>query len=181
MPRHLSHGGKPDAGVSSTAVFRLSNPAHEDARQELLRKYGTPSNNCMTFTRRFAEQFSDLKRVCGFYYAPNFAASHGEHWWLVDQQGAVVDPTADQFASAGTGHYVPYDPEKHQVVKGKCMHCGQGLFSRIGAYPCSRECDEAIVQEYECRLSGGPYEEDMTFSCDADITRDYGIVFPLPC
>jgi hypothetical protein len=157
--------------------FRLQDPRHEAVRQELLRRYRTASYNCGTFTRAMAERFPDLKRVPGFYYAPDSDASHGEHWWLEDAQGAIVDPTADQFPSQGRGRYVRYSPRIHKLLKGKCMGCGRSLYTREGTYPCSKGCDEELAAEYGTRLAGGPYEDDMEFSCDADITERYGIVF----
>lgn len=156
--------------------FRLAHPHYEDARKELLRKYRSSYCNCGPFTRVMASLFPELMRVAGFYSAPN-GASQGEHWWLTDSHGTIVDPTADQFPSQGTGTYVEYDPKLHLLLKGKCMNCGTALYTRDGAYPCSRECDEALAGEFETTSCGGPYEEDMTFTSDADITTRYGLQF----
>ncbi len=155
--------------------FRLSDPRYESARQDLLRQYGSPHHRCGTFTRLMAEQFPELKRVAGYYHAPFGDVSHGEHWWLETAAGDIVDPTADQFPSNGTGRYVRYDPRVHTTVKGTCMNCGMSLVSRIGTYPCSQSCDEALSKEYGVRLSGGPYELDMDISCDDDVATKYGI------
>ncbi len=160
-------------------AFSLTEPRYEAARQDLVRRYGTSSYNCSSFTRAMAEQFPELSRVAGFYLAPDDTPM-GEHWWLVDRQGRIVDPTADQFPCEGKGRYVRYDPKLHKVPKGKCMGCGLSLYSRTGHYPCSRSCDEMMAQEYGVRLAGGPYEEDMDFSCDAELSEKYGIDIPMP-
>lgn len=161
--------------------FRLQDPGHEAVRRLLLSKYGTSHFHCAQFVREMQARFPDLRRVAGFYYAPDSDASHGEHWWLEDERGNVIDPTADQFPSQGTGRYVRYDPRLHCVVKGKCMNCGIGLFSREGSYPCSRSCAKDLAQAYGFREAQGPFEVDMEFTTDADITEKYGIAFSTPC
>lgn len=157
--------------------FALQDPRYEAARRALLRRYGSSHNNCGLFSRELARQFPELRAVAGFYFSPG-GASHGEHWWLETAAGTIVDPTADQWPSHGRGRYERYDPARHLVVKGTCPCCGAGLYSRASAYPCSRDCDEELAGEYGTRLSGGPYEEDMELSCDADVTAKYGL--PLP-
>ena len=154
--------------------FRLENPEYDSLRRELLQKHGTSSGSCDYFTRVMAERFPELKRVAGFYYAPGGVASHGEHWWLTDKDGNIVDPTADQFPSQGTGVYVPYDPKKHSVAKGSCPWCGITLFA-FERKPCSQECAEDLAQEWGCKVSEGPYEVDMEFSCDFELSEKYGV------
>ena len=129
-----------------------------------------------------AARFPHLKPVAGFYYSPGTpeqpeGVSHGEHWWLQDGDDTIIDPTADQFPCQGLGRYVRYDPTLHAVVKGKCPCCGLGLYTRQGTYPCSPDCAQAMADEYGCRVAPGPFEVDMDFETDADITERYGIVF----
>jgi hypothetical protein len=157
--------------------FSLAEPRYEQARKALLDRFRTSHEMCSTFTHNLALQFPELSRVAGFYQDNEDGASR-EHWWLVTPTGEIVDPTADQFSDCGRGVYQRYDPELHLVVKGKCPCCGIGLYTRTGAYPCSEPCDAELAAEYGCQLSQGPYECDMEFTTDADITRKYGIVFP---
>lgn len=132
---------------------------------------------CGVFTRLFAERFKSLKVVPGYYLTSPEGASRGEHWWLVDSAGAIVDPTADQFPEREHGHYLPYDPRIHMVVKGKCLCCGVLLYSKEGSAPCSLGCDEELAAEFDCLLTGGPYEADMEFGCDLDLALKYGCTF----
>jgi hypothetical protein len=157
-------------------TFRLQHPAYEAMRRELLHRYGSASCNCGTFTRQMAQRFPELTRVPGFYLAPG-GASHGEHWWLEAPDGSIVDPTADQWPSCGTGTYVRYDPTKHLLPKGTCPYCGTSVMSRAGNHPCSLDCDEGLAEEYGMRLAGGPYDADMALTCDADIAK-YGLPVP---
>ncbi len=161
--------------------FCLQDPRHEAVRQELLARYGTSNADCGVFTREMQRRFPELTRVPGFYYPPDSEWSHGEHWWLEDAQGRVIDPTADQWPSCGKGRYVRYDPHVHRVVKGKCMNCGVGLFSREGHYACSPSCADDLFEAYHWRTHG-PYESEMEFSCDAELSQKYGLTFanPLP-
>ena len=158
--------------------FQLKEPRYEEMRRQLLRRYGTSHNYCSQFTRRMAEQFPELRRVAGFYKSPA-GASHGEHWWLETPDGVIVDPTADQWPSKGTGKYVRYDPALHLVSKGSCPSCGVGLYSRAGSYPCSEDCDQSLATEYGVLKMGGPYDQDMELNCDADVAK-YGLALPQP-
>ena len=154
-------------------TFKLEEPRYEALRLELLSRTMSSTGACGSFTRVFAERVPELTRVPGFYISPA-GHSHGEHWWLVDAAGNIVDPTADQFPSQGTGNYVPYDPTKHLVAKGRCRNCGCTLFA-FPDRPCSAECDEALADEWNCEPSNGPYEVDIQFSNDAELADEYGV------
>jgi hypothetical protein len=155
-------------------AFRLENPRYEALRSELIQKHRSSHGSCGHFTKIFAERFKELTRVPGFYFAPGGKSSHGEHWWLTDPKGNIVDPTADQFPSQGNGVYVAYDPKVHKVAKGRCPGCGVTLFA-FQWKPCSPECSEDIAAEWGCQPAKGPFEVDMEFSCDAELTEKYGI------
>lgn len=157
--------------------FRLQDPEHEALRSELVVKYGTSHHMCGTFTRIFAERFPSLRRVPGYYYDRPDGWSHGEHWWLVDQAGRIIDPTADQFPTREQGHYVAYDPRLHCLPKGKCPCCCASLYSSEGQVPCSPGCDEELAREYELEQWGGPYESNMEFETDLDLVLKYGCKF----
>jgi hypothetical protein len=162
-----------------TANFRLQDPGHEAVRRLLLERHGGSQARCAQFTREFQLRFPDLRRVAGFYYAADSDWCYGEHWWCEDVHGKVIDPTGDQFPCQGTGRYVKYDPHQHKVVKGKCMNCGTGLFSREGTYACSQACAHDLFTEYGWRVQG-PFEVDMDFSCDADLVLKHGMKFSDP-
>lgn len=167
----------------ATAGFRLADPRYDSFRCELKARFGTSQQMCGTFTRLMCKQFPELKAVAGFYQpAGSSPEIRGiEHWWCEDATGMIHDATADQFRCQGHGRYVRYDPRLHLTAKGTCMNCGAGLVSRLGTYPCSKECDEALAQEYGTRLCGGPYETDVeaaNLTCDADVAAFVGK--PLP-
>ncbi len=166
----------------ASAPYLLKNPLHEAFRQELLARYRTSRYNCGTFVRAMHKKFPELRMVPGYYYTPDGRDSLGEHWWLQDEQGAIIDPTADQFSCLDRGRYVPYDPGTHLTVKGKCLHCGAGLVLRQGASACSASCAKAICEELGCVFTQGPWDEDFEgqLDCDLDIVRHAGLSLTLP-
>ena len=100
---------------------------------------------CAEVTLQMQEVFPELTRVRGHYY--DFAWGRRGHWWLVDSDGTVVDPTAAQFPSQGTGEYEPWE-EGAPEPTGKCMNCGDYAYDNKGA--CSPECNKILEAEYGC-------------------------------
>jgi len=98
--------------------------------------YGT----CAEITLGLAEKFPDLKRVRGHYYCPTWGER--AHWWLVDKDGQIVDPTASQFPSGGAGVYVSWE-EGSREPTGTCPQCGDYVYD--GGTCCSESCHSAYV------------------------------------
>jgi hypothetical protein len=90
---------------------------------------------CAKVTEAMQLAFPELTRVRGHYYC----LSWGErsHWWLVDTDGEVVDPTAAQFPSGGHGVYVPWE-EGTPEPTGVCPNCGGYVYT--GDTCCSENC-----------------------------------------
>ena len=87
---------------------------------------------CAEQTLRMQKVFSELKRVRGHYHCVVWGER--SHWWLVDQKGDIIDPTADQFPSCG-GEYVEWEGEE---PTGKCPNCGGYCYRGEGL--CSKTC-----------------------------------------
>jgi hypothetical protein len=108
-------------------------------------------SKCAEVTTLMKEAFPELTRVRGEVYIlpANF---HREHWWLVDELGAVVDPTADQYFTPFYGYscimeYLPRDESLPEVV-GVCTNCGQYCLPPEGnSFACSKKC-HAILEKY---------------------------------
>ena len=107
---------------------------------EYVPTYKEALGNCVGLTEAMAICFPELTRVRGNYYC----ASWGErtHWWLVDAEGNIVDPTAKQFPSEGRGAYVPWQ-EGEKEPTGKCPNCGEYAYDN--QYFCSDECGHAYA------------------------------------
>ena len=73
---------------------------------------------CKEATLKMQEAFPEFKRVKGHYY--DLLWGERAHWWLVSEEG-IVDPTAAQFPTKGTGEYIEWVGEE---ATGKCPNCG---------------------------------------------------------
>jgi hypothetical protein len=84
-----------------------------------------------------------LRAVRGHYWCPIWN-SNEQHWWCVDADGTIIDPTAKQFPSAGLGEYTEFNGEV------SCDECGctgkEGDFSFESNYAfCSYICHGRFV------------------------------------
>jgi hypothetical protein len=90
---------------------------------------------CAEVTIAMQATFPELRRVRGHYYCPVWGER--EHWWLIDAEGEIVDPTAKQFPSGGLGEYVEWD-ESQPEPTGMCPNCGGHCYG--GESVCSEKC-----------------------------------------
>lgn len=100
---------------------------------------------CGAATAAMKEAFPELRIERGHVQAP---WGKDAHWWCVDTDGTIVDPTASQFQTwLSPEDYEPYrdgDP----VRVSTCMHCGEGVWrSDPKARPtfCGDECEQATA------------------------------------
>lgn len=101
---------------------------------------------CAEVTAAMASAFPELRRVRGHYYCTVWGQR--THWWLVDRDGARVDPTATQFPSKGVGVYEEW-AEGEEEPSGKCQNCSGYVYG--GGTVCSDQC----AREYERYLMTG--------------------------
>lgn len=59
---------------------------------------------CKEFSEQLCINNPQLRIVRGYYYCPILNTEEG-HWWCVDKEGNIHDPTKLQFPSAGNGEY----------------------------------------------------------------------------
>jgi hypothetical protein len=95
---------------------------------------------CREVAEAMAAAFPELVRVRGHYYC--WAWGERTHWWLIDPEGQIVDPTAEQFPSKGHGVYTPWD-ESQPEPTGICPNCGEYTFD--GSTCCSEACGNAYA------------------------------------
>lgn len=99
--------------------------------------YGT----CNQVTQQMVIEFPDLTRVRGHYLCPLWGQR--EHWWLVDPEGEIVDPTKKQFPSKGTGQYIPLK-EGTPEPTGKCPNCSAYVYD--GNTCCCPGCFKEYIE-----------------------------------
>lgn len=80
-----------------------------------------------------------LRLVRGHYYCNRWGKQ--AHWWCVDQNGNIVDPTREQFPSLGFGRYEEYDGTIVCDQCGKRQPESESIIGGNGHYTfCSGEC-----------------------------------------
>jgi len=95
---------------------------------------------CDQITQEMQKAFPHLQRARGFYYC--FLWGQRTHWWLVDTDDTIVDPTAAQFPSKGKGVYEEISDEEisDRVPVGVCANCGGPRYAKDDGTVCSEEC-----------------------------------------
>ena len=74
---------------------------------------------CKELAEKLASK-NGYKLVRGFYYDPIWNKKE-QHWWCVDNNGNIHDPTALQFPSNGMGEY----EEFNGIIE--CANCGRPI------------------------------------------------------
>lgn len=83
-----------------------------------------------------------LTLVRGHYFCPEWGEQ--AHWWCQRPDGTIVDPTAAQFPSKGSGDYVPFDGTVECSECGKAMKEEEAQFESRYAF-CSDLCHGRFV------------------------------------
>lgn len=98
---------------------------------------------CKQATDRMIIEFPELKQVRGWYHCPIWGRR--THWWCVDPDGQIVDPTVRQFPSHAIAHESFYEEYIDQPIPtGRCLECGELLYH--GATVCSDTCYSAFAR-----------------------------------
>ena len=94
---------------------------------------------CKEMSEALIEQNPKLKLIRGHYHYLN-GGHIDQHWWCVDEDGKIIDPTCRQFPCKGLGEYIEFNG----VIT--CSQCGikvkeeRATFYSNYAY-CSYECN----------------------------------------
>jgi hypothetical protein len=99
----------------------------------------TAFGQCKKICEEMNKVFPELKLIRGHYFCPIW--EERGHWWLVNHNNDIIDPTAIQFPSKGEGLYIPWD-ESQAEPTGKCPNCGELIFD--GRYV-HKECEIAFI------------------------------------
>ena len=94
--------------------------------------------HCQSYTLRMKDEFPELEVQIGWYHDSPWGLRG--HWWLVSSDGEIVDPTARQFPSKGTGRY-EFVKEADRPI-GKCANCGSFCYNGAPSEMlCSEQCE----------------------------------------
>lgn len=88
---------------------------------------------CKEFCEKAITENPSLTLVRGHYVDPAWGKQ--QHWWCVQPDGVIVDPTAKQFPSKGHGEYIPFpgsiecevcgseEKEEYAYIVGSHAYC----------------------------------------------------------
>lgn len=99
---------------------------------------------CKEYTDEMAKVFQDLEVRAGYYHC--YIWGRRTHWWLITKNGIVVDPTAIQFPSKGTGEYESLNERQRPI--GRCINCGRETFLTSPSHEfCSHDCEKETIDD----------------------------------
>ena len=111
---------------------------------------------CWEGTTAMCRKFHELRSVEGHVIMKS--GHRVEHFWCVDPDGNVVDPTESQFEAIAS--YEPWKPGT-EVRVGRCMWCGDDIYRAVQSLNgarvsfCSPECEKLMVDDLN-----RPYKDD---------------------
>lgn len=115
-------------------------------QEQMAEDYKTYRGRCRELAEAAAADDPSLTIVRGHYFCPIWNTNE-QHWWCVNHEGKIVDPSRLQFPSGGAGVYEPFDG----MVD--CANCGKTLKEEEadidGRYAfCSHLCHGRFVGIY---------------------------------
>lgn len=107
------------------------------------------SGQCAEATLAMVAAFPELRRVRGHVFLMG-TAKQPAHWWCVDPDGRIVDPTAHQYPNL-----VGYDEwiEGEEEPVGRCANCGGYIYASSGYT--DTVCSDACARDYESYIMNG--------------------------
>lgn len=100
---------------------------------------------CDKATQEMVKAFPELRRAAGFVFS---TFGREQHWWCVDPNKNVVDPTREQFQVVFEYEELDLnDPEtRKRVPTGVCMNCGEDTYE--GKTFCSDDCENITLADF---------------------------------
>ena len=105
--------------------------------------YAKYRGKCKEYVDAAIKENPTLQAVRGFYHCPIWGEQ--QHWWCMQKDGTIYDPTVKQFPTAGVGAvYEEFDGNC------TCEECGKKFPEKqavmAGRYPtCSNKCALKLV------------------------------------
>lgn len=95
---------------------------------------------CSEAVDNMISTFPELSKVRG--WVDDAYWGEREHWWCLDTENNIVDPTRKQFPAPY--NYRPWDESKGDPPVSKpCLDCGLGFYGE--GYFCSKRCEVAYM------------------------------------
>lgn len=94
---------------------------------------------CEYICKKMVAKFPELLLIKGYYWDSMWGRR--EHLWIGAPDGTILDPTAIQFPSKGSGHYEPLTDGDPRPT-GKCPHCGEYCYDNEAVH---EDCSDAFL------------------------------------
>lgn len=104
--------------------------------------YAKYRGKCKEMCEALIQSDPSLTIVRGHYFCPFWGEQ--AHWWTVDKDGKIIDPTAKQFPSKGHGEYMEFDGRVSCAECGKEMQEKEARFESNYGF-CSTKCNMRFV------------------------------------
>jgi hypothetical protein len=90
-------------------------------------------------------EFPELRLARGLIYD----ACWGDrtHWWCVDPDGNIIDPTDSQFPCLMPGSYQELG-DNDRIPSGRCLNCGETVYD--GQTFCNDLCSSEMAASCSC-------------------------------
>lgn len=97
---------------------------------------------CKEMSEKIVNDNPGYRLVRGHYFEPFWGSkAMQQHWWVETPDGTIIDPTKDQFPSAGKSEYIEFDGTVECHICHKTLKEEDAIFEGNGHYVlCSGEC-----------------------------------------
>jgi hypothetical protein len=107
------------------------------------------TGQCHQAAKAMVKEFPELRLARGFVSTPDAELTH---WWCVDQEGDVIDPTRHQFPLVFWYTEISDDHPLAKYPMKKCMNCGE-MYLQSEGHSYDPACDEYCFKELNESLS----------------------------
>ena len=127
--------------ITKEEIRKCKDDFYRHYREHVYKKY---RGKCKEFSVKLVERDSSLRLVRGYYYCPMIQEEE-MHWWCENERGEIIDPTAKQFWSEGSGTYREFngffkcracgkdilETKKDKIVSGRHIYCNDQCYKEI--------------------------------------------------
>lgn len=124
--------------------FNKMEPKYSDWIKEYLQSHPDVSGLCKKSSNEMVDKYPELTRVRGTVHL-SYADKPIEHWWCIDEDGNIIDPTASQF------HFIEKYEERDETQPepvGECLNCGKYVYKELYQF-CNNTCEKEFVEYLE--------------------------------
>lgn len=150
---------KPEYEAFRVELVAKARSIYNPTQRDTLPEYYIVKARCAEFSQAFAKQFPELRTERGWVKDHITIGQGTEHWWCVDPEGNIVDPSLNQFRMWRQPEklvYTVFNPEKDHIYIGRCHNCGDGIYGLEKDGPAYMCLPEEGEDSSECERTYNP-------------------------